>query len=59
MKWDPVMIKWCLYLRHLLSGAYETLRLSKAVVLPFQRTLCDYTHHTMASSGFSTDLDAQ
>ena len=59
MKWDPLMIRWCLYLRHLSSGAYETLRLSKAVVLPSQRTLRDYTHLTMASTGFSTDVDTQ
>ena len=27
MKWDPVMIRWCLYLRHLAGGsAYEMLR---------------------------------
>ena len=53
------MIRMCLYLRHLSSGVYETLCLSKAVVLPSHRTLRDYTHHTMASTGFSTDIDAQ
>ena len=25
MKWEPMMIRWCLYLRHLSSSAYETL----------------------------------
>ena len=25
-RWHPLMIKWCLYLRHLSSKAYETLR---------------------------------
>ena len=26
MKWDPLMIRWCLYLRHYSRGAYEMLR---------------------------------
>lgn len=26
MQWDPLMIRWCLYLRHLSSSAYEMLR---------------------------------
>ena len=25
MRWHPLMIKWCLYLRHCSSGCYETL----------------------------------
>ena len=25
MRWDPIMVRWCLYLRHLSSSAYETL----------------------------------
>lgn len=45
MRWHPLMIKWCIYLRYLSRGAYETLRQSKCVALPSQRTLRDYTHH--------------
>ena len=26
MRWHPVMIKWCLYLGHFSSKAYDTLR---------------------------------
>ncbi len=26
MKWHPLMIKWCLYLRHISGKAYDTLR---------------------------------
>ena len=26
MRWDPLMVRWCIYLRHLSSGAYETQR---------------------------------
>ena len=42
-KWHPLIIKWCLYLRHLSGKAYELLRKTGAVSLPSQRTLCDYT----------------
>ena len=59
MKWNPVMIRWCLYLRHLSSSAYETLRGSGVVRLPSQRTLRDYTYHTKAAVGFSKDVDEQ
>ena len=57
MRWDPVMVRWCLYLRHLSSTAYETLRESGAIKLPSQRTLRDYTHHTKATVGFSKEVD--
>ena len=59
MKWAPMMIRWCLYLRHLSSSAYETLRNSGAIHLPSQRTLRDYTHFTKASCGFSREVDQQ
>ena len=57
MRWDPLMIRWSLYLRHLSSGAYETLRESGVIKLPSQRTLRDYTYHTAATTGFSPDVD--
>ena len=44
MQWDPMMVRWCLYLRHLSSSAYEDVRESGAIRLPSQRTLCDYTY---------------
>ncbi len=53
------MVKWCLYLRHLSSGAYEALRVSGCVKLPSQRTLRDYTHYVRALPGFSDDVDKQ
>ena len=59
MRWHPLMIRWCIYLRHRSQGAYETLRESKCISLPSQRTLRDYTHHTKAKHGFSTDVDSQ
>ena len=57
MRWNPVMIKWCLYLRHKSSGMYEAMRESGCISLPSQRTLRDYTHCFDASTGFSDDVD--
>ena len=60
MRWDPVMIRWCLYLRHLAgSSAYEMLREGGAIKLPSQRTLRDYTYYTKAKFGFGVDVDQQ
>ena len=41
MRWDPLMIRWCLYLHHLSVGAYELIRHFGMVMLPLQRTLSD------------------
>jgi len=57
MKWDPLVIKWCLYLRHLSGKGYELLRNSGCLKLPSQRTLRDYTHYISATIGFSAETD--
>ena len=57
MKWHPLFIKWCLYLRHLSGKSYEMLRQSKCIKLPSQRTLRDYTHYITTSIGFSAEID--
>lgn len=59
MRWHPLMVKWCLYLRHLSGSAYETLRTSGILKLPSQRSLRDYTHYVPASAGFSNAVDIQ
>ena len=59
MRWHPLFIKWCLYLKHLSSKAYETIRDSGCISLPSQRTLRDYTHFVQSTSGFSADVDSQ
>ena len=59
MKWHPLMIKWCLYLRYKSSGAYEALRESGCLKLPSQRTLRGYTHVVKAANGFTLDIDEQ
>lgn len=56
-RWHPLMIRWCIYLRHLSGKAYEVLRDSGCIQLPSQRTLRDYTNSVKAAAGFSTDVD--
>ena len=56
-RWHPLMIKWCLYLRHVSSRGYEVLRNSGVINLPSQRTLRDYTHFLESVPGFSADVD--
>ena len=58
IRWHPLMIKWCLYLRHQSSKSYETLRES-GIALPSQRTLRDYSNAVKAGSGFSVEVDKQ
>ena len=57
MKWHPLVIKWCLYLRHQSSKSYETLQKSGVIKLPSQRTLRDYTHYVETTIGFSAKVD--
>ena len=57
MRWHPAMIKWCLFLRHQSSKAYELLRSSGCIHLPSQRTLRDYSHCVKSEAGFSTAVD--
>ena len=59
MKWDPLMIRWCLYLRHFSCGAYEMLRELNVIRLPSQRKLQDYTYYTKACTGFSDEVHIQ
>lgn len=58
MRWHPLMLRWCLYIRYRSSGAYEAIRKSGVLKLPSQRTLRDYTHHTEANPGFSAKVDS-
>ena len=58
MRWHPLMIRWCLFLRHQSQQAYETIRQS-GISLPSQRTLRDFSHHIQAKPGFSSEVDSQ
>lgn len=57
MRWHPLIVKWCLYLRHQSSSAYETMHQSGLISLPSQRTLRDYTHYSSTTIGFSDEVD--
>ena len=57
MKWHPLFIKWCFYLRHISGKSYEFLRSSNCIKLPSQRTLRDYTHYISTTIGFSAEVD--
>ena len=57
MRWHPLIIKWCLYLRHLSGKVYETLRQSGVLRLPSQRTLHDHTTYSTTRNGFLFEID--
>ena len=59
MRWHPLIVKWCLYLRHQSSSAYEAMRQSGLISLPLQRTLRDYTHYASTAIGYSDEVDQQ
>ena len=59
VRWHPVLIKWCLNLKLLSSGAYEALRTSGFIKLPSDRTLRDYSNVFTAKAGFQDELDKQ
>ena len=59
MRWHPVMVRWCIYLRHISGKGYSQLRDSGCLSLPSQRTLRDYTYYNKACIGFSTGTDEE
>ena len=59
MRWHPIMVRWCLNLKLLSSGAYHALRSSGFVQLPSERTLNDYTHYIKSKPGFQQEVDEQ
>lgn len=59
MRWHPLFVKWCLYLRHLSGKSYEMLRNSGCIHSPSQRTLRDYAHYISSRIGFSAEVDQQ
>ena len=59
MRWHPLFIRWCSYLKHVSCHAYDILRQTGCIKLPSQRTLRDYTHYIPATSGFLDEVDIQ
>ena len=56
-RWHPMIIRWCLHLKMLSSGAYDVLR--RVLVLPCGRTLRDYTHFIQAGVGIQAEVTEQ
>ncbi|SMN01866.1 hypothetical protein SPONN_135 [uncultured Candidatus Thioglobus sp.] len=59
MRWHPLIIKWCLNLKLISSGAYHALRSTGFVKLPSERTLRDYTHYFKHHLGFQKEVLVQ
>jgi len=59
MRWHPLFIKWCIYLRHLSRASYEMLQNSGCIKLPSQQTLHDYTYYVQTAIGFSVEVDQE
>ena len=59
LRWNPAMIRWCIFLQQKSSAAYELIRKSNCIHFPSQRTLRRYTQFYNASTGFSCELDEQ
>ena len=58
IRWHSAIIKWCLHLNFLSSGAYHAMRSSGLFVLPSERELRDYTHFVKGRPGFSPEVNA-
>jgi len=59
IRWHPTLVKLCLHLKFLSSGAYHALRSSGVISLPSERTLRSYTHWIKAGTGFQQAVDDQ
>lgn len=59
MRWHPMIIKWCLFLRHKSATTYSTLRDIGFVNLPSTRTLYDYSHCVKSGTGFRAEITNQ
>ena len=59
IRWHPALIRWCLHLKFISSGAYRAIRNSGVLTLPSERTLRDYTHWIRSGVGFYSAVDEQ
>lgn len=56
MRWHPMIIRWCLYIRSKSAKAYNSVRDTGFIKLPSARTLFDYSHFTKSALGFQPDV---
>ena len=54
MRWDPIVIKWCLHMYNKSHSVYEDMRSSKMLKLPSGRTLSDYRNFDYPKSGWQS-----
>ena len=59
IRWYPALIRWCLHLKFISSGAYHAIRNSGLLTLPSEWTLRDYTRWIRAGTGFDSAVDEQ
>ncbi|KAH3859782.1 hypothetical protein DPMN_102605 [Dreissena polymorpha] len=55
MRWHPMIIRWCLFLRQKSQAAYDAISESGFIKLPSSRTLYDYSHFLNSDLGFQKD----
>ncbi|XP_063403610.1 uncharacterized protein LOC134687330 [Mytilus trossulus] len=56
MRWHPMLIRWCLFMRSKSAKAYDSMRDTGFIKLPSTRTLFDYSHYTKSALGFQPDV---
>ncbi|CAG2224812.1 unnamed protein product [Mytilus edulis] len=56
MRWHPMLIKWCIYLKSKSTSTYDSLRHSGFIKLPSERLLYNYTHVIKQGVGFKPEL---
>lgn len=56
MRWHPMIIRWCLYIRSKSAEAYNSMRDTGIIKLPSARTLFDYSHFTKSALGYQPDV---
>lgn len=56
MRWHPMIVKWCIFLKSKSANTYDALRNSGFIHLPSERTLYDYTNYIEKGVGLQPDI---
>jgi hypothetical protein len=59
MRWHPLIIRWCLSLKLSSSAAYQAMKDTGFITLPYERTLRDYTHIFRPKPGIQHEVNDQ
>ena len=57
MRWHPLMICWCMYLKLLSSASYHALKTSGFIKLLSEWTLRDYTNYFQSKPSFQQEVN--